>query len=100
MEKNVTVTGSVNRAVNFAMQQNYVPVIRNLVVNNESEEKLQNLTVKITFEPEFAHEYSYAIAEVHLPAIFLLDEMAKIVAYVCDFVTKSGNTTHEVIEYE
>ncbi len=64
MEKNVTVTGSVNRAVNFAMQQNYVPVIRSLIVNNESEEKLQNLVLKITFEPEFAREYSYTITEV------------------------------------
>ena len=64
MEKNVTVTGLVNRTVNFAMQQNYVPVIRSLVLHNESEEKLQNLTLKITFEPEFAREYLYTITEI------------------------------------
>lgn len=64
MEKKVTVQGQVNRAINFAMQQNYVPVIRNLAVNNESEEKLQNLTVKVAFEPEFARAYSYTITEV------------------------------------
>jgi len=64
MEKKVTVGGVLNTSINFAMQQNYVPIIRNLIVNNESEENLKNLTLRISFEPGFAREFSYEIEEL------------------------------------
>ncbi len=54
MDNIITVGGEVNASINFAMQQNYVPVIRYLVVNNTSEETIENLDLKVTFEPEFA----------------------------------------------
>ena len=57
----VTVGGQINASINFAMQQNYVPVIRSLVVNNNSEEALENIGLKITFEPEFAIYISYRL---------------------------------------
>lgn len=60
----VSVGGNINKSINFAMQQNYVPVIRNLVVNNESEAALENLELKISFEPEFAREYVYHIDSI------------------------------------
>ena len=41
--KKVTVGGQINSSINFAMQQNYVPIIRNIVIHNESEEMLENL---------------------------------------------------------
>lgn len=64
MESKISVGGNFIGSINLAMQQNYVPVIRNLVVNNESEESLANLDLKITFEPEFAKEYTYHIEEI------------------------------------
>lgn len=64
MEKKVSVGGNLTESINFAMQQNYVPVIRNLVVSNENEETLSNLDLKITFDPEFAKEYTYHIDEI------------------------------------
>lgn len=60
----VTVGGQINASINFAMQQNYVPVIRSLVVNNNSEEALENIGLKITFEPEFAKEFTYYIGSI------------------------------------
>ena len=60
----VTVGGHINASINFAMQQNYVPVIRSLVVNNNSEETLENIGLKITFEPEFAKEFTYYIGSI------------------------------------
>ncbi len=60
----VSVGGHLNSSINFAMQQNYVPVIRNLVVNNESDDALENLDLTITFEPEFAKEYKYHIDSI------------------------------------
>lgn len=60
----VSVGGHLNSSINFAMQQNYVPVIRNLFVNNETDETLENLDLTVTFEPEFAKEYKYHIDSV------------------------------------
>ncbi|MBQ7265228.1 MAG: DUF3320 domain-containing protein [Firmicutes bacterium] len=62
MEKKINVSGQINAYVNFAMQQNYVPVVRSVTVHNESEERLENLSLKISFEPLFAKEYNYDIA--------------------------------------
>lgn len=64
MDNIVTVGGHINASINFAMQQNYVPVIRSLVVNNNSEEVLENISLKITFEPEFAKEFTYYIGSI------------------------------------
>lgn len=64
MEKKVSIQGNFTKSVNFAMQQNYVPVIRNLVINNGTEEVLTDLELKITFEPDFAGEYRYSVREI------------------------------------
>lgn len=64
MDNIITVGGEVNASINFAMQQNYVPVIRHLVVSNISEEAVENLDLKVTFEPEFANEYIYHIDNI------------------------------------
>lgn len=64
MDNVINVGGEVNGSINFAMQQNYVPVIRYLTVNNISEEAIENLDVKISFEPEFAREYTYHIDSI------------------------------------
>ncbi len=60
----VSVNGNFTKTINFAMQQNYVPIIRNLVVTNNSAEVLENIDVKITFEPDFAKEYTYSIVKL------------------------------------
>lgn len=64
MENKVSIGGNIMKSINFAMQQNYVPVIRNLIVNNETKNTLSNLDLKIVFEPEFAKEYTYHIDEI------------------------------------
>ena len=64
MEKKVTIGGHLNGSINFAMQQNYVPIIRSLVIHNETEAKLNDLHLKITFEPDFARAFSYDIQSI------------------------------------
>ena len=54
MENIVTVGGNILGAINFAMQQNYVPIIRNIVINNKTEDVLKNIDIKISFNAEFA----------------------------------------------
>lgn len=61
MDKNIVVDGQICSSINFAMQQNYVPIIRNLIIKNETDKELSELTLKITFEPEFAREFVYKI---------------------------------------
>ena len=47
--------------VNFAMQQNHVPVIRDITVTNNGNVALKDLDVTLKFDPEFAGEYKYSI---------------------------------------
>ncbi|MBE5964310.1 MAG: DUF3320 domain-containing protein [Lachnospira sp.] len=68
MQPKITVTGNITKNINFAMQQNYVPIIRNLVVNNESGVALTNLDLKISFEPDFAKEFVYNIPQIQAGA--------------------------------
>lgn len=64
MSDKITVSGEISGSINFAMQQNYVPLIRNLLVNNNSDEIQNNLKLKITFEPDFAKEFIYNIKSI------------------------------------
>ena len=64
MDNIVSVSGNINASINFAMQQNYVPVIRDLVVANESDAALENIDLKISFEPEFAKAFTYHIENI------------------------------------
>lgn len=64
MDSKITVGGVLLSSINFAMQQNYVPVIRDVTVNNDSDRVLENVTLKITFEPNFAKEFSYNIQSI------------------------------------
>ena len=64
MNDKIKVTGHINASINFAMQQNYVPIIRNIRIVNESEETLKDLKLKITCEPGFAREYVKEIEDI------------------------------------
>ncbi|HEY3371694.1 MAG TPA: DUF3320 domain-containing protein [Prolixibacteraceae bacterium] len=44
-------------SVNYAIQQNRVPLIRKLTLKNQSEEDLLDILIKITCEPEFANSW-------------------------------------------
>lgn len=48
-------------AMNLAMQQNYVPLVRNILIKNNSDEEIKNVILKISFEPEFAKEYTHTV---------------------------------------
>lgn len=64
MSDKITVSGKISGSINFAMQQNYVPLIRNLVVSNDSGVIQNNLKIRITFEPDFAKEFIYDIGSI------------------------------------
>lgn len=64
MDKLMKFVGSYSGVVNFAMQQNYVPIIKNLFVQNMSEEDVKDIEVVITVEPNFAHKWSVWIETI------------------------------------
>lgn len=51
--------------VNFAMQQNHVPVIREIVLKNTDAEDIKNLSIQISFEPDFAKSHQLYIDSIH-----------------------------------
>lgn len=50
----ISIRSEICRFINFAMQQNYVPVIYSIIVSNNGDEPVEDLTVKICSEPQFA----------------------------------------------
>lgn len=50
--------------VNFAMQQNHVPIIREITLKNTGEEYFKELCVQISFEPDFAK-----LCQLHIESI-------------------------------
>ncbi|WP_164821261.1 DUF3320 domain-containing protein [Paenibacillus koleovorans] len=62
----ITFIVEYGRTVNYAWQQNHVPVIRRLRIRNNGAEKLEQVTVAIGAEPEFGYAWSRTLEE--LPA--------------------------------
>jgi hypothetical protein len=44
--------------VNYAMQQNFVPVVRKIIVHSHAANDIEQVTVRITAEPEFASTWT------------------------------------------
>lgn len=57
MGKEIEIHLSHLPIVNFAMQQNHVPVIREIVVKNIGDETVSNIDISVRFQPEFALEF-------------------------------------------
>ena len=103
MENKISVSGQINATVNFAMQQNYVPMIRSVTVRNDSEETLRELRLRISFEPEFAQEYTYNIPAI-APNASVEIEPVKILLSTRFLFTLTekivGNITIQVLQGE
>ena len=57
MENLISFSGAVTARINFAMQQNYVPVFRSIVMTNNTENVLDDVMLRIDFDPDFAQSY-------------------------------------------
>ena len=58
MDNCITFGGSMTAQINFAMQQNYVPVFRDITMKNTTSEPISDVSLCISFEPGFAREFS------------------------------------------
>ena len=50
--------------INFAMQQNHVPVIREISLQNPGDEVIENIEIRVRFEPDFAQEFTAHIDSI------------------------------------
>ena len=60
MENLITFGGNMTAQINFAMQQNYIPIFRNILMTNNSASELSGVRLRITSEPEFAKVFESA----------------------------------------
>lgn len=84
--------------INFAMQQNHVPVIRKLAIKNTTETDLENITVHLTFDPDFAEQFSYRIDVIKIGEIAELNAVdikvsAKYLAELTERISGSATLT-------
>src|ERR1700679_304328 len=77
--------------INFAMQQNHVPIVKRLLITNTSDSHLENLSVEISTEPDFSipwiakvdqikpeESYSFGVVPINLSPIFLAESTERI----------------------
>ncbi len=64
MDKKIEVTGVYSSVINFAMQQNHVPVIRQLYIKNISTEEIRDFTVTISSDPLFFEDWKKDISSL------------------------------------
>ncbi|MBE6880959.1 MAG: DUF4011 domain-containing protein [Ruminococcaceae bacterium] len=57
MENRVLIGGNMLKQMNFSLQQNFIPLFRNLILTNKTGEVLENVTVRMSFDPAFASGY-------------------------------------------
>ena len=60
----ILITGIFSDTVSFAMQQNHIPIVRQLVVKNRSDAELTRLRVTVTTDPALAEIWTAEIASL------------------------------------
>jgi len=64
MNEAIKITGIYNQIVSFAMQQNHVPVVRQLIVKNLSDTEVKNLKIVIATDPGIVDEWTAEIDSI------------------------------------
>ena len=103
MANSISITANLTQKLNFAFVQNYVPVIRSIILENISDSALDELTLKISFEPEFAKPFEQRISslapgrpvelspvELTVSAEYLYSMTETVTANVCISIEKDG----------
>ena len=61
MNDNIRIEAQTAGVFNFAMQQNYIPLIRSINIINNDGVSYENIIVKVSFDPEIAKPFEYNI---------------------------------------
>ncbi len=60
----IEIRAEMMGVLNLSMQQNHVPFIRNVILSNKGADRLRNLHLRISFDPEFAVSGDIAVDEL------------------------------------
>ena len=63
-EQQIMIRAEAMDTLNFSMQQNYVPLIRSIRLENLTEEVQWDLKLRLRFDPAFAQEYTMSLDAV------------------------------------
>ena len=99
----IKVTLSYLPAVNFSMQQNMISIIREICIENTTEETLTNLIVKLNFEPEFATSVPIAIESIKAKETLKIEvpKLNLIPNYFAQLTDRfRGNISIEIVDKE
>lgn len=66
--------------INFSMQQNHVPVVREITIKNTTDVTIENLKLNVSFEPEFAKIWETNIESIARDTSITLDAIPIIVS--------------------
>ena len=83
-------------AINFAMQQNYVPVVKKITAKNVSDDDLENVVISIQSDPDFAVTCEHTIDLIRKDETFEFNSFGLKVSarYLAELTEKiSGNIT-------
>lgn len=61
MNGGIRIEAQTAGVFNFAMQQNYIPLIRSISIINDSEDSYEGVIVRAVFEPEFARPFEHTL---------------------------------------
>ena len=64
MSNGIRTEANVTSTFSYAMQQNCIPLIREIRIVNESGEDAENITVKAEFDPPFAKPFEQTVPTV------------------------------------
>lgn len=103
MENRLHVQMQLTPFVSFALQQNYVPVLRSLTLRNLTDAPMQQLTLKITAEPAFASPFETSLEQLlpDMPVEIAPVKLAASPEYLYSLTEKMSALLHlEVLEGE
>lgn len=80
MDGMLKINGIISNYINYSMQRNYIPVIRRLLLYNNSQTALSGLTLKITASPEFLHEYTVSVDNIPANGCVQLDTVQPVIS--------------------
>lgn len=80
MDAVLKINGIISNYINYAMQRNYIPVIRRLILYNNSQSPVSGLRLKITASPEFLHEYTVMIDSIPAGGSIQLDAVSPVIS--------------------
>lgn len=87
-----------DRTVNYAMQQNSIPVIKKLVVHNVSEESMNDIEILVRSDPAFIIEHRINIDRIHPNSGLELNAVEVLLShdFLATFAERMVGTIHIV----